>query len=218
MLTIPTPHRREIARVLRSALDQARPVYIELPRDMVAVPGAPVPAYAATPADPEPLADCAEEIIERLAAGQRAGRPGRRRGPPLRPRGPGAASWRASSGIPVVTTFMGRGLLTARPTSLLGTYLGVAGDPAVAALVEGSDGLLLLGVILSRHQFRRDAGQLDLRAHHAAPSTARSAWASTTYRDIPLADLVEALAGARRARSASAARRLTRAIELSARA
>ena len=39
-------------------------------------------------------------------------------------------------GIPVVTTFMGRGLLDHRRT-LAGTYLGVAGDPAVTELVEG---------------------------------------------------------------------------------
>ena len=35
----------EIARVLTAAIDQARPVYIEIPRDMVGVPCAAVPAY-----------------------------------------------------------------------------------------------------------------------------------------------------------------------------
>ena len=57
-------------------------------------------------------------------------------------------------GVPVVTTFMGRGLLETRRTSLLGTYLGAAGD------ADDQRGwsrrptlLLLLGVILSDTNF-----------------------------------------------------------------
>ena len=42
-------------------------------------------------------------------------------------------------GIPVVTTFMGRGLLAGTDSPLVGTYLGTAGDPAITRLVEDSD-------------------------------------------------------------------------------
>src|SRR6266850_2171547 len=56
-------------------------------------------------------------------------------------------------GLPVVTTFMGRGLLQDAPDVLLGTYLGAAGDPAISRLVEEADALLLLGVILSDTNF-----------------------------------------------------------------
>jgi thiamine pyrophosphate-dependent acetolactate synthase large subunit-like protein len=56
-------------------------------------------------------------------------------------------------GLPVVSTFMGRGLLDQAPDVLLGTYLGAAGDPAITKVVEEADALLLLGVIFSDTNF-----------------------------------------------------------------
>jgi indolepyruvate decarboxylase len=56
-----------IARVLRSARERSLPVYIELPRDMTAAPTAAVPVLPLRSADPDALAECAEEIIEKLA-------------------------------------------------------------------------------------------------------------------------------------------------------
>ena len=56
--------------------------------------------------------------------------------------------------IPVVTTFMGRGLLAEADKPPMGTYIGVAGQPEYAELVESSDALFLLGVI-ERHQLQR---------------------------------------------------------------
>jgi indolepyruvate decarboxylase len=94
--------------------------------------------------------------------------------------------------VPVVTTFMGRGLLTTTEAPLAGTYLGPAGDPAVAELVEGSDGLLLLGVILSDTNFGVSAGRLDLRRTMQALDR-RVTMGFHTYPDLPLADLVDAL-------------------------
>ena len=181
----------EIARVLSAAIDQARPVYLELPRDMVGVPCGPVPPYRATPPDPEALAACADEIMARLTAA---------RGPVImvdvevRRYGLEAkvAELTRALGIPVVTTFMGRGLLSAADAPLAGTYLGVAGDPAVTALVEESDGLLLLGVILSDTNFGVNAGQLDLRRTIQALDR-QVAMGFHQYRDIPLAALVDAL-------------------------
>src|SRR5712671_378819 len=57
----------EIARVLRSAAERSLPVYIELPRDMTEAPTSAVPVLPRRPADPDALAECADEIIERLA-------------------------------------------------------------------------------------------------------------------------------------------------------
>jgi len=181
----------EIARVLSAAIEQARPVYLELPRDMVGVPCGPVPPYRPTPPDPEALAACADEIMARLAAA---------RGPvvmvdvEVRRYGLEAkvAELTRALGIPVVTTFMGRGLLSTADAPLAGTYLGVAGDPAVTALVEESDGLLLLGVILSDTNFGVNAGQLDLRRTIQALDR-QVAMGFHQYRDIPLAALVDAL-------------------------
>ena len=101
----------EIARVLTAAIDQARPVYLELPRDMVGVPCAPVPGYVATPPDPDAVAACADEIMARLVAARRpvimVDVEVRRYGLEAK-----VAELTRRLGIPVVTTFMGRGLLS----------------------------------------------------------------------------------------------------------
>jgi indolepyruvate decarboxylase len=94
--------------------------------------------------------------------------------------------------IPVVTTFMGRGLLAQADAPLAGTYLGVAGDPAITELVESSDGLLLLGVILCDTNFGVSAGKLDLRRTIQALD-GQVSLGFHSYRDIPLAGLVDAL-------------------------
>src|SRR4029077_6325283 len=56
-----------IARVLRSAREQSLPVYIEVPRDMVGARMAAVPKLPRRPADPGALAECAAEILAKLA-------------------------------------------------------------------------------------------------------------------------------------------------------
>jgi indolepyruvate decarboxylase len=94
--------------------------------------------------------------------------------------------------IPVVTSFMGRGLLTGTDAPLAGTYLGAAGDEAVRALVEDSDALLLLGVILSDTNFGVSGGRVDLRRSIHAFDRAVTL-SHHTYSDVPLAGLVDAL-------------------------
>ncbi len=181
----------EIARVLDAALEQSRPVYIEVPRDRVRETCAEVPPHLPVPGDPDAVATCADEVMERL---RRASRPVlmvdvevRRFRLEAR-----VAELARRLAIPVVTTFMGRGLLSGADTPLVGTYLGIAGDPAITELVEGSDGLLLLGVILCDTNFGVSAGRLDLRRTIQALDRQVSL-GFHSYRDIPLADLVEAL-------------------------
>ena len=171
----------EIARVLRSARERSLPVYIELPRDMTAAPCEPVPVLPLRAADPEALAECADEIIARLA---QARAPVvlvdveiRRYGLEQR-----VGALARKLGLPVVTTFMGRGLLEEAPDVFYGTYLGAAGEPAISRLVEEADALLLLGVILSDTNFALSQRRLDLRrtmlaadrevriGHHVYPS------------------------------------------------
>jgi indolepyruvate decarboxylase len=105
----------EIARVLRSARERSLPVYIELPRDMVGAECAAVPVLPRTPVDPEALRECAEEIVTRLSAAKRAAIivdvEIRRYGIEEQ-----VAELARTLKLPVVTTFMGRGLLNTRPT------------------------------------------------------------------------------------------------------
>jgi indolepyruvate decarboxylase len=91
-----------------------------------------------------------------------------------------------------VTTFMGRGLLAHADVPLVGTYLGVAGDPRISELVEGSDGLFLMGVILSDTNFAVSAGKLDLRRTIQALDR-RVGLGHHVYPEVPLPDLLDAL-------------------------
>ncbi|NVO17095.1 MAG: indolepyruvate/phenylpyruvate decarboxylase [Rhodoplanes sp.] len=202
VLNDPATAPQEIARVLRSARERALPVYIELPRDMVEAKVARVPVLPRRSADPDALAECADEVMALLG---RASSPVLVVDVEVRRYGIEAllATLARRLGLPVVTTFMGRGLLQQAPDVLRGTYLGSAGDPAVTRLVEDADALLLLGVILCDTNFALSEKRFDWRrtvlaidrgvriGHHA-------------YPDLPIEDLVEALLA--RAGSEAAAR------------
>jgi indolepyruvate decarboxylase len=181
----------DIARVLRSALEMSLPVYIELPRDMVQAQVDPVPRLPRRAADPEALAECADEILARIAG---AASPVIVVDVEIRRYGieDHVAKLARKLGLPVVTTFMGRGLLEAASDVVAGTYLGAAGDPAVTKLVEDADLVLLLGVILSDTNFALSNRALDPRRTILAAGREVQV-GHHVYRDMPLADLIAAL-------------------------
>lgn len=181
----------EIARVLAVARERSRPVYIEVPRDMAAVPCRPVQPLPAAQPDREAVAACADEVLQRLHAAQR---PVLMVGVEVRRYGLEAsvAELARRLALPTVTSFMGRGLLAGAGAPLIGTYLGVAGEPRVTAEVEASDGLLLLGVIVSDTNFAVSRQRIDLRrAVQAIDGEVRLGY--HVYPQVPLAALVDAL-------------------------
>jgi indolepyruvate decarboxylase len=181
----------DIARALRNALTHSQPVYFELPRDMVDVPCLEVAAAPPPPLDTEALEACADEIVARLTAAKSpvimVGVEVRRFGLEAR-----VARLATGLGLPVVTSLSGRGLLANSEGPLCGTYLGVAGPPEVTALVEDSDALLLLGVIVSDTNFGVSARHIDLRKTIQALDE-RVTLGYHTYPRLPLAALVDAL-------------------------
>ena len=181
----------DIARVLGNCLRHSRPVYLEIPRDQAASPCAPVPAIEPPTVDPDALAACADEVLQRL---QQAQRPVLMVDVEVRRYGLEAqvAELARRLALPVATCFMGRGLLADADAPLIGTYMGVAGLPEVTQRVEDSDGLFLLGVILSDTNFAVSEKKIDLRRSIVAcDGEVRLGW--HVYHDIPLAALVEAL-------------------------
>jgi indolepyruvate decarboxylase len=191
VLSDPATAPHEIARVLRSAREFSLPVYIELPRDLVGAATAPVPVLPRRPADAGALAECADEVLAKLAGAKSAAIivdvEIRRYGVEDR-----VAALARKLGLPVVTTFMGRGLLDGAPDVLSGTYLGAAGEAAVTDLVERADVLLLLGVILSDTNFALSHRRLDPRGTVLAiDRTVRVG--HHVYSNVPLEDLVDAL-------------------------
>jgi indolepyruvate decarboxylase len=182
---------QDVARVLRNARERSLPVYLELPRDMVDAGTDKVPVLPRRPADPAALAECAAEILAKLAS---ARSPAiivdveiRRYGIEER-----VANLARKLGIPVVTTFMGRGLLEDAPDVVSGTYLGAAGDKSISRLVEDADALLLLGVILCDTNFALSQRQLDARRTMLAIDR-QVRIGHHVYPDLPLDELVEAL-------------------------
>jgi indolepyruvate decarboxylase len=194
----------EIARVLGACRALARPVYLEIPRDLVAAECAPVGPDPLLPVDPNALAACADEVLARLT---QAAAPllmvcveVRRYGLEAK-----VAELARRLGLDVVTTFMGRGLMALPDVPLIGTYLGAAGDPEVTHRVETSDALFLAGAIMSDTNFGVSERQIDLRkAIHALDRQVTLGY--HIYPDIPLGDLIDALLArvpARRARPAA---------------
>ena len=180
-----------IARVLDAALARSRPVYLEIPRDMPGAPCAAVPLPASFSPDPERLAACADELLARLTTAQR---PVLMVGVEVRRYNLEAqvAELARRLGIPVVTSFMGRGLLAHAGVPLLGTYLGLAGDPAVSDQVENADALLLLGVIVSDTNFAVSARRIDLR-HAIQVFDSDVAIGHHVYHQLPIGAWVDAL-------------------------
>jgi indolepyruvate decarboxylase len=109
----------DIARMLRSARERSLPVYIELPRDLTAAQVTPVAVLPPQSADSEALAECTDEIIEKLMQAQApvilVDVEIRRYDLEQK-----VTALARQLGIPVVTTFMGRGLLE---NALHGTYI-----------------------------------------------------------------------------------------------
>ncbi len=191
VLTDPATAPAQIARVLRSAREMSLPVYLEFPRDMVAAVVEPVVPLPPRTADPAALAECADEILERIG---KASAPVAVVDVEIRRYGveDKIAALARKLNLPVVTTFMGRGLLEQQDDVVAGTYFGAAGDPAITRLVDDADLVLMLGVIVSDTNFALS---------NRAPDPRRTILASSrevqighhVFRDMPLADLIPAL-------------------------
>jgi len=181
----------EIARVLRSCLTHSRPVYIELPRDRVLDPCAAVARLPEPEFDPAAVAACADEIMDRLARAQRpvmmVGVEVRRFGLEAR-----VAELARRLHVPVVTSFMGRGLLAGSDVPVAGTYLGLTAHPEVGRPVEESDCLLLFGVIVSDTNFGVSEGRIDVR-HTVLAADRAVTMGYHRYGNVPLAALVDEL-------------------------
>lgn len=181
----------DIARVLANCLSRSEPVYIEMPRDMVAVPCAPVVALAPVQPDPDALDACVDDILRRLA---QATSPVMMVGVEVRRFGleDKVAELSRHLGLPVVTSLMGRGLLAHHDAPLVGTYMGVAGLADVTQLVENSDGLFMLGAIICDTNFAVSETKIDMRKTIQALD-GRVTMGYHTYAQLPLSAVVDRL-------------------------
>ncbi len=179
-----------IARALARALERSRPVYIELPRDMVDVDCGPVPAPEPREPDDAAARACA---LEALALLQRAERPAMLLGVEIRRYGleDKVAELARKLQVPTAASFMARGTLADDDAPMIGTYLGLAGDEDVRRAIERSDGLGLLGVILCDTNFGVSKRNVDMHnAFRAFDGEVR--FAHHVYPDVSLESLIDA--------------------------
>lgn len=185
---------REIDRVLDAAARFKRPVYIEIPRDMVkVVPETPHEfRHVASASDPSALAEAADEAARILGSSAKpviiAGVEIHRFG--LQDELMALAE---STRIPIAATILGKSVVTETHPLYVGLYEGAMGREEVTRFVEESDTVVLLGTFMTDinlgiYTANLDPGkciyatseQLRIRHHH--------------YQDVLLGDFIRELA------------------------
>lgn len=141
---------RQIDRVLAAARRHCKPVYIELPRDMVEAPAHPIPAEPPREllSDPDSLAEAVEETLTLLGE---ATAPVLVAGVEIHRRGlqETLLSLVERADLPVAATLTGKSVIGERHRRYLGVYEGALGPDVARDRVEQADLLLMLGVTLN---------------------------------------------------------------------
>src|ERR1043166_3471933 len=150
VLSDPQTALQEIDRVLHAALRYKRPVYIELPRDLVSVPVIPYhqPGEIHEASDPAALKAALAEAAEMINSSSKpviiADVEVHRFG--LQDV---VVKLAGTTGIPVASTLLGKSVIGEHHPFYLGVYEGAMGRESVRQYVESSDCVILLGVFLT---------------------------------------------------------------------
>ncbi len=184
----------EIDRVLATCTRYKRPVYIEIPRDMVHVRPETAPPYKQPEmrSDTRALAEAMDETVQRIES---ARQPVLLLGVEIHRFGlqEDAVRLAEESGIPMAATMLGKGVVAETHPLYMGLYEGALGHDDVTKYVEASDCVLMLGTFMTDINLGIYTAELELgdciyvtsedcrvRYHH--------------YHDVQLADFVRALA------------------------
>ena len=194
ILDDPETAAAEIDRVLAVCRRTSRPVYIEIPRDMVLAEASPAKRRAPAPetSDPEVLAQAVAEATARM---ERAARPVILAGEELHRfrLQPALADLAARSGIPVAATIMGKSVFPESNPAYIGVYEGAMGREATRATVEASDCLILLGAMMTDMNLGIYTARID-RGHAVYAASDRVSVGLATYDGVGMADFIAALA------------------------
>ncbi len=196
---------RDIDFLFDTAWRLKRPVYLELPRDMVAVVPDQIRPYAQPErrSDPDALAEAVREAVARIEAAKRpviiAGIELHRYG--LQADAIGLAE---TAGIPIAATMLAKSVVSEVHPLYIGLYEGAMGRQEVTDFVEESDCVILLGTLLT---------DIDLGIFTAKLDATRSIFATSAdlrishhhFHDVLLEDFIRGVAAAR---PKAAARRL----------
>jgi indolepyruvate decarboxylase len=150
ILDDPQTAAAHIRKAIEIALKVKRPVYLEIPRDMVfadiEVPS--ISQQVELKVDQGAVDEAAQEIVDRLAAAER----------PVLLVGVEVHRFQLRDQVirlaerlklPVASSFLGRGVFPTRHPQFIGTYLGVVSPAPLREAIEKSDCILLLGELIS---------------------------------------------------------------------
>jgi indolepyruvate decarboxylase len=196
VLTNPTHAPWHIDEALAACVRYSRPVYIEIPADMVMEGCSPPGAWAPDNSlhmDPEVLDEAIGETLDRISA---ASRPVILAGVEVDRLGARDALLRLidRTGFPVATTGLGKGVVPERTKGYVGTYIGALANETARRTVEDADLLLCLGAWMT---------DLDLGGYTAHLDEGRMIIANServrvrhhVYEHVPIKDFIEGLAG-----------------------
>ncbi|MGZ5055100.1 MAG: alpha-keto acid decarboxylase family protein [Methylobacter sp.] len=171
---------RQIDRAIETARRLCKPVYIEIPRDLVMAEGYPIPAEAAErfASDQTALSEAVAEATELLS---KSVSPMIIAGVELHRRGlqNTLVELVERARLPVVATLSGKSVMAERHPAYLGIYEGAMSSENARYIVEQSDLLLMLGVTLNdvdtgiytakldpHHMIRAALDEVVISAHH----------------------------------------------------
>lgn len=184
----------EIDRVLAMCARYKRPVYIEIPRDMVHVRPGVSPPYRqpALPSDTRALHEAVEETVARIAD---ARQPVLLLGVEVHRFGlqEDAVRLAEAAGIPMAATILGKGVVAETHPLYMGLYGGALGRDEVTKYVEASDCLIMLGTFMTDINLGIYTAELDM-ADCILVTSEQTRIRHHHFHDVRLEDFLRALA------------------------
>lgn len=183
----------QIDQCLRDCMRQKRPVFLEIPRDMVDVRCAPPgPFEAAAPvSDPAVLSECLAEATAML---RKARRPVILAGVEIHRFGLQETLVRLveATHYPVAATILGKSVITELHPQYLGVYEGAMGREDVRRTVEGADCVLILGAFMTDINLGIYTANLDIE-HTINVNSEQASIKRHHFDDVVLGDFIEGL-------------------------
>ncbi len=196
-LSDPATAYRDIDYALDTAHRMKRPVYLELPRDMVDV----VPEQSrsfepkALVSDPAVLAEAIREAVARIEAAER---PVIVAGVELHRYGLQAETltFAENAGIPIAASMLAKSVISEVHPLYIGLYEGAMGRAEVSRFVEDSDCVILLGTMLTDVNLGIFTAKLDL-AQSILATSEELRISHHHFHHVLLEDFIKGLAAAR---------------------
>jgi TPP-dependent 2-oxoacid decarboxylase len=197
VLSDPQTAFQEIDRVLHAAERFKRPVYIELPRDQVALPGIPChqPADLDEPSDPPSLRAAVDEATAMI---NHARQPVILADVEVHRFGLQETLARLvnRTALPVAATLLGKSVIGEQHPLYLGVYEGAMGREEVRRYVESSDCVIMLGAFMTDINLGIYTARLD-PARSISATSERLSIRHHHYDNVRFEDFMRALLRAR---------------------